>query len=139
MRDLNLYQAALRAGYTKSTALSDVYIHFKKPEVQKRIEQLMKQRSERVKVDNDWVLERLKNLVEADFTQFVNMDLDELPDDLKRMVVGVKVTTNGVEYKFMDKDKALESIARHIDFFNKDNASQAPKKLEIEIVRNSAE
>ncbi len=48
-------------------------------------------------------------------------DPQELPEDLRRAIVGIKPVEIGgemhYEYKFADKQRALESLARHLQMF----------------------
>jgi phage terminase small subunit len=57
--DLNATQAAIRAGYSEDTATEMGYENLRKPHIKKAIDDALAERSERVKLDAQWVLERL--------------------------------------------------------------------------------
>lgn len=59
LKDLNATQAAIRAGYSEKTAYSIGDEILKKPEIAAAIALAKQERSERVKVDQDWVLAQL--------------------------------------------------------------------------------
>ena len=57
--DLNATQAAIRAGYSEKTARQVASENLSKPYIQEAVAQAPRERSERTKVDQDWVIERL--------------------------------------------------------------------------------
>ncbi len=63
--DLNATQAAIRAGYSKKTAYSQGQRLLKHVEVAAAIQKAQEARSERTKIDQDWVIERLVGVYEA--------------------------------------------------------------------------
>lgn len=62
--DLNATQAAIRAGYSAKTARAQGAENLTKPDIAAAIESAQKNRSKRVELTQDWVLERLKENVE---------------------------------------------------------------------------
>lgn len=58
-KDLNATQAAFRAGYSERTAAEQGYQLLQKTSVQAEMRRLMKERSERVELDADLVVQRL--------------------------------------------------------------------------------
>ena len=56
--DLNATQAAIRAGYSVKTAGTISNENMQKPAITKRIQELADNRSKRVEIDADWVLEQ---------------------------------------------------------------------------------
>jgi len=70
LKDLNATQAAIRAGYSKRTAGQTGNELLKNPEIQRRIMDAKAERSERTKIDADWVLSRLAQEAEADVEEF---------------------------------------------------------------------
>lgn len=64
--DLNATQAAIRAGYSEHTAQEIGSQNLSKLMVQSEVQRLMKERSERTKIDADWVLNRLADEANAD-------------------------------------------------------------------------
>ena len=64
--DLNATQAAIRAGYSKSTAYSIGQENLNKPEIAAEIEKARAERSQRTEITADWVLTRLGEEATAD-------------------------------------------------------------------------
>lgn len=58
--DLNATQAAIRAGYSEKTAYAIGEENLRKPEIKEAVDKALSERSERVKLDAQWVIERLK-------------------------------------------------------------------------------
>jgi phage terminase small subunit len=132
--DLNATQAAIRAGYSKKTASVIANENLIKPYIQKRIAELKEERSKRIEIDSDGVLKELKNWAEGDYTELMLLtakQIKELSPEIRRLITGFKRVTRRIpgtdeeeiqiEVKFIDKQKAMEMIARHIGFYEKDN------------------
>lgn len=60
--DLHVTNAALRAGYSERSAAAIGSENLTKPEIQARLAELMHERSERLKIDADWVLRKAVEL-----------------------------------------------------------------------------
>lgn len=128
--DLNATQAALRAGYSERTAYSIGQENLNKPEISAEIDKLMKSRSERTKVDADWLLSRLASEADADVADLY----DEATGALKPvrqwplifrqgLVAGIDVNqieVDGskvgevVKIKLADRNAKLKMIGDHI-------------------------
>lgn len=55
--DLNATQAAIRAGYSEKTAFAMGHENLRKPKIAEEVQRRMDERSERVKIDADFVLQ----------------------------------------------------------------------------------
>lgn len=126
--DLNATQAAIRAGYSQKTAGAVGHENLKKPEIEQKIAELMKERSEKTKIDAQWVLESAKKVFD-------------------RCMQHEPVMSNGEptgEYKFEHSgaNKALEIIGKHVDvraFTGDGSQSDEPiGKIQIEVVGANA-
>lgn len=62
--DLNATQAAIRAGYSEKTASAIGHENLSKPEIAESIAAAAMARSERVQIDQEWVLGRLKTVAD---------------------------------------------------------------------------
>jgi len=128
--DLNATQAAIRAGYSEKTARQTGTENLSKPVIAKAIDAATRKRSERTKIDADWVLKRLANEAEADMSELYNddgsikkihdwplvfrqglvsgMDVDEIT------VAGVKIGVT-TKLKLSERIKRIELIGKHVD------------------------
>ncbi|HDS6402387.1 TPA: terminase small subunit [Morganella morganii subsp. morganii] len=130
--DLNATQAAIRAGYSEKTANRTASENLSKPDIQIRISELMKERSDRLQIDADYVLNRLVEIDQMDVldilhddggikpihewpkvwrTSLSGMDLAEMFEskDGERDLVGIMK-----KIKWPDKVKNLELLGKHI-------------------------
>lgn len=130
--DLNATQAAIRAGYSPKTAYRSGADLLKKPQIRQLIDQYKMERSQRVQMDADRVLERLAEIDAMDVADIFNddgglkplrewpriwrtyitsLDISELVEGAgeERQVVGVLK-----KIKWPDKLKNLEMIGRHV-------------------------
>ncbi|HEI9870202.1 TPA: terminase small subunit [Morganella morganii] len=130
--DLNATQAAIRAGYSEKTANRTASENLSKPDIQIRISELMKERSDRLQIDADYVLNRLVEIDQMDVldilhddggikpiyewpkvwrTSLSGMDLAEMFEskDGERDLVGILK-----KIKWPDKVKNLELLGKHI-------------------------
>jgi len=129
MIDLNATQAAIRAGYSESTAGSIGGENLQKPEIQARISQLKAERSESTKIDAAYVLRRLHQIDEMDVADILNDDLTMRPLrdwpktwrttlsglDIQQLAVGEDSVSIIKKIKWPDKVKNLELLGRHVD------------------------
>lgn len=130
--DLNATQAAIRAGYSEKTANRIASENLSKPDIQLRISELLKKRSDRLQIDADYVLNRLVEIDQMDVldilhddggikpihewpkvwrTSLSGMDLAEMFEskDGERDLVGVMK-----KIKWPDKVKNIELLGKHV-------------------------
>lgn len=135
--DLNATQAAIRAGYSQKTAYSIGEENLRKPEIDLRIKELMGERSKRTEITQDRVLQEYARLAFLDprkfFDEYGNLlSVTDLDDETAAALGGLEITTeksrDGKEdlsftkkIKLIDKGRALDSLARHLGMFEKDN------------------
>lgn len=134
--DLNACQAAIRAGYSARSAKEVGCENLKKPAVAEYLSKLQKERSKKVEIEAEDVLRILKSQIDGDYTNFIGLtpqEIKNLPKELTMLVEGMKntivVKSDGsrvvtVDLKFVDRQKALDMINRHIGFYEKDNSQQ---------------
>jgi phage terminase small subunit len=130
LKDLNATQAAIRAGYSAKTAKQQGQRLLTNVDVQTALAGQMTARSERVKIDADWMLQRLGEDIEADMA-----DLYDEHDNLKPihqwppvwrkgLVAGVETVEEKDEdgkviglvrkVKLADRSKLKEMTGRHV-------------------------
>ncbi|WP_136474538.1 terminase small subunit [Pseudomonas sp. DG56-2] len=116
--DLNATQAAIRAGYAAARAREQAYQLMKKSEIQESINKAMDERSKRLQVDADYVLQRLTEIDQLDLADIFDLDgkllpVRQWPLIWRQMVKEVDMKTGKV--KFHDKLRALELIGKHVN------------------------
>lgn len=131
--DLNATQAAIRAGYSEKTAKEIASENLTKPNIAEFIQKALEERSERTKVDADYVLNRLSEIDNMSVRDIMNDDmtlkpLSEWPDvwcssisaiDVSELVAGQKDSEVAISFikklKWPDTMKALDMIGKHVD------------------------
>lgn len=93
--DLNATQAAIRAGYSKKTAYSIGQENLSKPEIRQALQEAQKRREKRTEVTQDYVIAKLREIVEK--------DASDGPDS---------------ELKYANKIRALELLGKHTGAFD---------------------
>ncbi len=128
--DLNATQAAIRAGYSENAAKEQGYENLTKPHIAEAIAEAMAVRSERTKIDADWVLARLAGEATADLADLYDengglkpitewplvwrqglvagLDVDEEFKDGEKLGQVTKI-------KLSDRIKRVELIGKHVD------------------------
>jgi phage terminase small subunit len=133
LKDLNATQAAIRAGYSKKTADQQSCMLLKHPKVREELDRLKAERSERTRIDADWLLTRLADEANADISDLIDENdavkpiKDWPPIWRKGLVAGIDVEQmfagsgenrkhigNTVKVRLSDRVKRLELIGRHI-------------------------
>lgn len=146
--DLNATQAAIRAGYSAKTAHSQGERLLRNVEAAKAIADALAARSERTKVDADWVLKRLTAEAEADLGDLYDDDGNILPVKQwpliwrQGLVAGVETVRekgrDGDDGSFVDKIKLSDRI-RRIDLLGKHIDVQAFRdRVEVDVTDDAA-
>ena len=123
--DLNATQAAIRAGYSEKTANEIGAENLAKPSIAKAIQDALKERSERVQIDADYVLKRLVEIDQMDVLDIMDDQMKILP--LREWPKIWRQYINNVEsielsdgegwlkkIKWPDKVKNLELLGKHV-------------------------
>jgi hypothetical protein len=124
--DFNASQAALRAGYSKATALSGNLMLL--PKIKHHLQQRGAAAAEQAQVTQQMLLAELKAVGFARMGAFFGADgkpkaMNEVDEDTKAALLNYTVTEdkNGsttVKIRMNNKLSALEKIARHIKFYD---------------------
>jgi len=127
--DLNATQAAIRAGYSTTSARQIADENMSKPDIKNAIDRAIAERSKRTGVNADRIIRELAKIAFVNPTDVINMDeatiLDAATRDDTAAISSVKVkripTEDGDiverEVKVYDKTKALELLGKHIGMF----------------------
>lgn len=132
VKDLNATQAAIRAGYSEKTAKSIGAENLTKPDLQKRISELQNDRNNELKVDAQYVLNRLLEIDQMDVLDILSDDgsikaIHNWPKVWRTSLSGIDLAEmfegRGDErdlvgilkkIKWPDKVKNLELLGKHI-------------------------
>lgn len=124
----NASQAAKLAGYSEDNADSLGYQNLQIPLVRAAIQKELKQQNERLDLTADRVLLELFRIATVDLSEAYSEGgalklMHNIPEDVRRAIAGVETReecdTDGnkiadiVKLKFVDKNRALESLAKH--------------------------
>ncbi|EML1935518.1 terminase small subunit [Providencia stuartii] len=127
--DLNATQAAIRAGYSEKTANRTASENLSKPDIQLRISELLKKRSDRLQINADYVLNRLVEIDQMDVLDILNESGDLKPvRDWPKVwrttlsgldVMSISTGEEGTDallkkIKWPDKVKNLELLGKHV-------------------------
>jgi phage terminase small subunit len=134
IKDFNATQAAIRAGYSRKTAGSSGHNLLKNIEIQREISEATKERTEKTKIDAEWVLTRLAEEAKADIADIYSDDgglkpVKDWPLIWRQGLVsgidshqeydyvnGEKVPAGVVQkIRLSDRVKRLELIGKHVD------------------------
>ena len=106
--DLNATQAAIRAGYSKKTAEVIGYENLRKPYISKEIQKAIGNRNERTGLNQDYIVNKLKEIVEQKASDRTESNL-----------------------KYSNKIRALELLGKHLGMFD-GNTSQEKTANQVE-------
>ena len=117
LKDLNATQAAIRAGYSEKTAKSQGQRLLTNVDIAKAIDSAKGERSERTKIDADWLLMRLAAEAYADIADLYDQSGALKPVHMwpeiwrKGLVAGIDVHQ---EYIYVDGDKVPDGVVTKI-------------------------
>ena len=149
--DLNATGAARRAGYSTRTCRTIGAENLTKPDIRRRIKNLIGKRSDRLKIKGDDVLRMLTLIARANISDLVEFgpggvelkDSKSLPRELSYLVAEVSqtVTKHGgsQRLKMHDKIKAMDLLGRHLGLWGGDEESSGPPVINIEVRTRSTE
>jgi len=124
--DLNATQAAIRAGYSAKTANRIASENLAKPVIAEAIQSAMKERSARIEITADGVLQELAKLAFVNIQDFYDeagslKEISALPRDVAAALSSVKINLTEAcavqEIKVYDKGANLERLGRHLKLF----------------------
>ena len=106
--------------------------------VQSRVSTLQKEAAEKAGLKAEEVLRQLSMLISSDIADICHPDgRVKMPHELdartRAAVKSFKITKDGIEYTFWDKNSAVDKGMKHLGLYEKDN-SQKPAEL-VGVVR----
>lgn len=123
--DLNATQAAIRAGYSEKTAKQMGSENLSKPDIAAVIAQKQAERSDATELNEQWVIDRLRENVERSMVAVPVMEFDH---DKKEMV-----KTGEYTYQGNVANKALELIGKHRGMFVERSETKHSGKVEVQV------
>lgn len=122
IKDLNQTQAAIRAGYSEKGASVTGSRLLANVKVRQKIDELKRERSERTKITTDDILFKLNTILNFDPLEIIDengkmRDLRTVRPELRALIQGIKNGRDGIEVKFMSKERAMEYLAKHLKMF----------------------
>jgi phage terminase small subunit len=142
--DGNATQAAIRAGYSETSAYAIGHENLKKHEIRDAIAEAQAKREAKLNLRGEDVLRRLKCIAEMDPLDFFDehghpVALDEVPEHARLAVKALEVgtvknedgsTTVVRKYRFESRLKALEALGKHLQLFVEKVQMEHSGKLE---------
>lgn len=138
IKDLNGSEAAIRAGYAKKTCRQSAHELLTIPDVIDYIEKMQAKIAKRNEITVDELIQDLvemKNLDVADLydEDGLSIDISQLPASFTRCIQEVIETKSGLKIKFYSKLDAIEKLAKHLGFYEKDNKQSAEMSINITV------
>ncbi len=135
--DFNGTQAAIRAKYSPKTAHRIAQENLQKPLIIKEIKRKQEEIRANLEVTPEKVIAEFAKIAFHDVAGIYNDDgtlktVKELDPNVKASITRLKVNNKGriVSVRTYDKTKALESLAKHLGLFKKDNEQKGTADLE---------
>lgn len=148
LKDLNATKAAIRAGYSSSTAHSSGPRLLENVGVKEAIDAAMERRAVACDVVAADILRELKRIALADAAQAVDesgklLPLHEMPEDVRRSISSIETEElwegrgedrerlgDLVKVKFWDKKGALDLLGKHLGMFTEKHEHSGTVTLE---------
>ena len=130
--DLNATAAAKRAGYSQRTAKSQGQRLLTNVDIQAAIQKRQEKLQGKLEITQERVLEELAAVAFANGTDFATITksgmvriipTEDVAEDKRKAVAGIKEGQWGTEIKLHDKVRALELLGKHLGVFDSNNAS----------------
>lgn len=157
--ELGSISDAYRAAYNSSRMKGDTinnkaYILSNKGDIRARIEELQKKAEKRNEVTVDRIIQELKLISFFDPRTLYNdtgkmLEVHKLPEDVARaiseirvteMKVGPNVTKTNTTLKLYSKLDAIEKIAKHLGFYERDNEQKGKSAADffLEVMKEAS-
>jgi len=152
LKDLNATQAVIRAGYSKKGADSKGSQLLGIIKVQEAVQKRRLALQKKVQIDQEGVIKRYLMLVDYNIKDFFNDDctmkpISEIPKEALYAICGFEadkkiITTKDMKtieetlirkFKLPDKKGVLDSLAKHLGMFEKDNQLTVVKENNINV------
>jgi len=169
LKDLNATQAAIRAGYSPKTAQEISSETLSKPIIQEAVQKRRNELSAKAQMDQEWVLNNYKKLVDYTLEEIYDDDGNLLPISqmsenarfasyglrkVKKKAITINKDgskklseTNMHELKFTDKKAVFDQIGKHLGMFKSEEGQEsgnkfnfnAPMQINVGLVEEDAD
>lgn len=147
LKDLNATQAAIRAGFSESTAKEQGYQLLQLDHVQERINELNRERMEKVKVDGEYIIKEFLSIINDDISNYLSLTSTktgrlrikwkDLSNVDTKNIAEISQDKTGFKFKRYSRDNALTQLAKHfLPFGDKLTLKTNLEKLLSEYVEN---
>jgi phage terminase small subunit len=118
-------QAAISAGYSENSANEQAAQMLAKLSIQEFIKELEKPVLERLGIDENWVINKLKAFADADIADYFEIignsiqlkDFATLTPEQRSAIQEISETTNGIKIKLVDKRACVVDLGKHQGMF----------------------
>ena len=143
IKDLNGSAAAIHAGYNLKRSRITASELLLKPEVKEYLDQLQAKVAKRNEITIDELIQDLAEMKNIDVADLYDedgllIDISRLPTSFTRCIQEVIETKSGLKIKFYSKLDAIEKLAKHLGFYEKDNR-QSKAEMNLNITVDSQE
>ena len=143
MKDLSGAEAVIRAGYSSKGAAVAASKLLIRPEVKEYLKTLQDKAVKRNEITVDKLIQDLMEMKNTDIRDLYDedgllIDISQLPASFTRCIQEVIETKSGTKIKLYSKLDAIEKLAKHLGFYEKDN-SQSKSEMNINITVDSQE
>lgn len=137
---LNGAKSAIYAGYSEATARQQAHQLLQEPEIEEYLRILREEEAKKADISKEKWLSELKKIGFSDIRELYSTDgaihnINQIDDETAGAISGVKskeMFDGGgkkvgdiIEVKMHDKLRALDTIGKHLGFFEKDNRQKA--------------
>jgi phage terminase small subunit len=153
LKDLNATQAAMRAGYSKTTATKQGPRLLTNVGIAAAIAKLQKERADKLEITAEKVLREWAILAFSDLQNYIEInndtgairvkDFKEMPENASRALESIteirtvredakgedSIINERVTFKMHNKPAALEALSKHLGLFEKDKAPLFPANM----------
>jgi phage terminase small subunit len=127
LKDFDATNAAIRAGYTKTSAYANSYKLLRRPDIAAAVEAALAERAKRIGATADRVIEEYARIAFADIRRLFDWDEDGRNLRVKRglgadeaaTIRDVEKSADGtVRLRLYDKKASLDALAKHLGLFH---------------------
>lgn len=132
VKDLNAAKAAIRAGYAEDHARQTAHNILVLPEAEEYIAILQESTAKRNEITIDELIHDLIEINNINMADFYDKEgklknISDLPKEFTRCIQEIQLTKAGTKYKFYSRTDAIEKLAKHLGFYEKDNKQSKPE------------